>query len=70
MKNGQHKALESNEEVVPASEIKRLEKKIKDLERALGKKTLEGEILKEAVRIARQKKLISDKPLSGVEDFE
>jgi transposase len=33
-------------------------------------KTEEVEVLKEAVRIGREKKLISRKPLVGIEDFE
>ena len=47
--------LEANEPVVPISEVKRLEAKIRDLERALGRKTMENEILTEAVRLAREK---------------
>jgi transposase len=70
MKAGQIEAIKSEEELVPASELKALQKKLKELERILGKKTVENEILKEAVIIARKKKLISQEPLRGVEDFE
>jgi transposase len=70
MKEGQIEALVSQEKVVPLSELKALEKKIKDLERILGRKSLEIEVLKEAVTLARKKKLISQEPLHGVEDFE
>lgn len=40
------------------------------LKRLLGQKTDEVECLQEAVRIDRDKKLISRHPLLGVEDFE
>jgi transposase len=39
-----------------------LEKRIRELERVLGKKTLENEILREALKIAQEKKLISHLP--------
>ena len=48
---------------MPESEVKKLKKQIRELERQLGKKTMEVEILKEAVDIAREKKLIS-RPVS------
>ena len=49
---------------------KALQKKVHQLERILGRKTMEVEILKEAVRIGREKKLISRKPLIGIEGFQ
>jgi transposase len=57
-KTGQTTALKSNEDVVPASEFKRASEKIQKLERALGKMTLERDILKDAVEIASKKKWI------------
>jgi transposase len=42
--------------VVAASEVRRLEERVRDLERMLGRKTLEVEILKEALDLARVKK--------------
>jgi transposase len=60
----------SNDKVVPLNEVKQLESRVKRLERLLGRKTEEVEILKEAVRIGREKKLISRQPLAGIEDFE
>ena len=39
-----------------------MEKRIRELERVLGKKTLENEILREALKIAHEKKLISHLP--------
>lgn len=51
--------LASDEPVVAESELKAAKAHIRDLERLLGKKTLECEILKDAVEISRSKKLIS-----------
>jgi transposase len=48
---------------VPASELRALQAQIRELQRLLGKKTLEAEILKEALEIARSKKLLSRAPL-------
>jgi transposase len=56
---GGRSALGADEAVVPASEAKALQARVRELERLLGKKTLETEILREAVRLAREKKLIS-----------
>ena len=60
----------SEEKVVPESELKKAAERIKRLERLLGQKTEEVEVLKEAVKIGREKKLISRSPLRGNEDFE
>lgn len=70
MMDGGETALQVNDAVVSATEVAQLEKKIAKLERILGKKTLENEILKAAVELARKKKLISLAPLSGIEGFE
>ncbi|EGW52576.1 hypothetical protein HMPREF1022_00549, partial [Desulfovibrio sp. 6_1_46AFAA] len=59
MSEGGKTAIEANDEVVSVAEVKALKKRIRQLERVLGNKTLEVEILKEAVRIGREKKLIS-----------
>ena len=61
-------AVGADEGVVPASEARELKKQIRELQRLLGKKTMEVEILKEAVRIAREKKLISRVPLLPGDD--
>ena len=45
-------ATAAEEEVVPASEYRALQAQEKELQRLLGKKTMEGEILKEALEIA------------------
>jgi putative transposase len=47
----------ANEPVVPASELLDAQKRIKQLEAAIGRKTLENEILKETVGFAKAKKL-------------
>ncbi|EMF83110.1 putative IS2 repressor TnpA [Leptospira weilii serovar Topaz str. LT2116] len=70
MENGAIKGIENEENLVPESEYKKLEQRIKNLERLLGRKTEENEILKEAVILARKKKLISQKPLEGIEGFQ
>ena len=59
MDDASDKSLKANERVVPESEVKKLEARIKELERALGRKTMQVEILEEAVKIGREKKLIS-----------
>lgn len=69
VEDGATAGLRSEEEVVPSSEAKALRAKIRQLEQVLGKKTMEVEILKEAVQIAREKKLFSHTPLLGVEGF-
>lgn len=68
MEKGQLTAVGSEEEVVPLSDLKRAEARIRELERLLGKKTMQVEILEEAVRIGREKKLISRAPLPLLED--
>ena len=70
MENGALIGVDKEEAVVPVSEAKELQQRIRQLERILGQKTVELEILKEAVRIGREKKLISRQPLLGVENFE
>ncbi|WP_425272747.1 transposase [Rahnella woolbedingensis] len=56
-------AVTSGEQVVPASELASAMKQIKELQRLLGKKTMEVELLREAVDIGRQKKWIAHVPL-------
>ena len=70
MEDGALTGIGSEEKVVAESELKKAQERIKRLERLLGQKTEEVEILKEAVKIGREKKLISRQPLLGVEDFE
>ena len=49
--------LSSDEAVVPESEVKQLKAQLRELQRLLGKKTMEAEILKEALELSRSKKL-------------
>ncbi len=55
---------------VAASQVKELKNKIRELERLLGRKTVEVEILKEAVEVGREKKLISRASLAGRGRFQ
>lgn len=70
VKEGGRKAVGADEEVVPASEVRALKAKIRELERVLGRTTVENGILKEAVQLAHQKKLISRMPLLPPGDGE
>ncbi|EOK4296369.1 IS3 family transposase, partial [Escherichia coli] len=56
-------AVAAGEQVVPASELAAAMKQIKELQRLLGKKTMENELLKEAVEYGRAKKLDSTRAL-------
>jgi transposase len=49
-------ATRAEEEVVPASALRASQEQIRELQRLLGKKTLEAEILKEALEIATESK--------------
>lgn len=55
MSEGGKTTIDANDEVVSVAEVKALKKRIRQLERFLGNKTLEVEILKKAVRIGREK---------------
>ena len=68
MREGGLSAIQANEPVIGASEVRQLKNRIRELERLLGKKTMENEILKEAIEIAREKKLISRVPLLPEDD--
>jgi len=70
MEEGALTAVASEEKVVPESRVRELEAKVRQLERILGQKTMDIEILKEAIKIGRKKKLISRQPLQGLEDFQ
>ena len=48
MSEGGKEAVRVDEDVVAASEVRRLEERVRELERLLGRKTMEVEILKEA----------------------
>ncbi len=52
-------AVDSDEPVVGNSEVKKLEDRVRELERMLGRKTMEVEILREGFSKADSKKRIS-----------
>ncbi|HFE2915098.1 TPA: IS3 family transposase [Klebsiella pneumoniae] len=56
-------AVAAGEQVVPASELAAAMKQIKELQRLLGKKTMENELLKEAAEYGRGKKVDSARAL-------
>jgi transposase len=68
MAEGGRVAVGADDAVVSAQEQRELKRRIRELERALGRKTLEVEILKEAIEVAREKKLISRVPLLPEDD--
>ena len=55
MTEGGREAVRVDDEVTGAARVRQLEERIRDLERLLGRKTLEVEILKEALAAARAK---------------
>ena len=56
MNEGGSIAVSSDESVVGNSEVRKLEDRVRDLERLLGRKTMEVEILKDALDKAESKK--------------
>jgi transposase len=60
--DGSLSAVSAGEEVVPASELADALKQIKELQRLLGKKTMENEILREAVEVMKSRKWIARSP--------
>ena len=56
-------AVAAGEDVVPASELTAALKQVRELQRLLGKKTMEVEILKEAVEYGQSRKWIAHAPL-------
>jgi transposase len=59
---GDLEAMGADESVVPISDLKVLQHQVRELQRLLGKKTMENEILKEATEIAREKKWLVRSP--------
>src|SRR6478735_12702351 len=55
-------AIGAGEEVVPASDYRALQHQVRELQRLLGKKTLENEILREALDLAQPKKRLLRPP--------
>jgi transposase len=67
MREGGGEAVRSDGPVVSDAELRRLEERVRELERQLGRKTLEVEILKEALAKTRAKKpsLLTSSSLAG-----
>lgn len=68
MKDGGVSAIQADDQVVGVGELKALQRQVRELERLLGRKTMEVEILKEALDVAQAKKLISRMPLLPADD--
>jgi len=66
--DGSLSAVSAGEQVVPASDLAEAMKQIRELQRLLGKKTMEVEILREAVEYGRAKKLTARSPLLPGDD--
>ena len=62
MAEGGRAAIQADDEVVAAGRLRELEGRICDLERLLGRKTMEVEILREALSAARGKKPVWQLP--------
>lgn len=60
--NGSLSAVSAGEEVVAASELADALAQVKELQRMLGKKTMENEILREAVDVMKSRKWIARPP--------
>jgi transposase len=66
MAQGALTAATAGEEVVPASDYRAMEAQVRELQRLLGKKTMENELLREAVsRAAAQKTAVALDLLTG-----
>lgn len=70
LEKGALTGVDCEDAVVSVKELKKLKSRIRELEAALGRKTMDVEVLKEAVKLGREKKLISRQPLIGLDDFE
>ena len=55
MSQGGKEAVRADDKVVAAAEVRRLEERVRELERLLDRKTMEVELLKEALDLARAK---------------
>ena len=55
-------AVSAGEELVPASDYRALQHQVRELQRLLGKKTLETEILRDALDLAQPKKRLLRSP--------
>jgi transposase len=62
MNEGGRTAIQADDDVVAAGRLREMEGRIRDLERLLGRKTMEVEILREALSTARGKKPVWQLP--------
>jgi transposase len=70
MSEGGKEAIRADDEVVAKAEILALQRQVRELQRVLGKKTLVNEILREAVKVAHEKKWIAQLPSLPGEDSQ
>lgn len=68
MLEGGHQAVQADEDVVGTSRARELERRVRDLERLLGRKTMEVEILKETLDLVRMGKTDLAARLLGRDD--
>ena len=66
--SGALSAVGAGEEVVAASEYRALQHQVRELQRLLGKKTLENEILRDALDLAQPKKRLLRAPSPARDD--
>ena len=62
MSQGGQVAVKADEDVVAVNRARELEQRVRELERLLGRKTMEVEVLKEALVAAREKKPVWQLP--------
>jgi len=67
VEQGELESPGADEEVAPAAQVRELQIRVRELERLLGRKTLEAEILKEALELSRSKKLLLRTNLRNVD---
>jgi hypothetical protein len=70
MSEGGQKAVRANEEVVPLSRVRELENRVRELERLLGRKTRETEILACCRFRGHQEKIVTKELESGYDETE
>lgn len=56
MAEGSREAIRADDQVVSVAEVRELQKKVREMQRVLDKKTMENEILRDALQIAHEKK--------------
>jgi transposase len=66
--SGALSAVGAGEEVVAASEYRALQHQVRELQRLLGKKTLENEVLRDALDLAQAKKRLLRAPSPAPDD--